>query len=178
MDTVGVSASEPAASLKKPWRIWILQAIAAIQMLAGARRLVTGLMSAGPHLHEPAVLWWLLESMFGLAVVVVLFAGLQRWLRRPEIVAPAVGFLWWAMGVYVAVRSFGQPPTPEVKPFLFDNVSPGAQAGGIVIAHGLILVLVGSLLWHRPSRAYLGGVPRDGGPPSNPQEKAPRSSRP
>ena len=108
------------------------------------------------RLHEPAVLGWLLGSLFGLAVMILLLLALERWLRRPEIAAPAIGLLWWARGVFFAVRSFGQPPAPDLKPFLFENVPAASEAAGLIIVHGLLLWLVGSLLWHRQSRAYLG----------------------
>ena len=147
--------SELATPIEKPWRIWILQAIAALQMLGIISQLVGRLAGAASRLREPAVLGWLLGALLGLAVVILLLLALQRRLRRPEIAAPAVGLLWWAEGVFSAARSFGRPPPPDLKRFMFDNVPAPFEVAGLVLLHGLVLWLVGSLVWHRQSRAYL-----------------------
>ncbi len=158
--------SETATPIKKPWGIWLLEAIAALQILTRVSRLARDLTGATSRLREPAVLGWLLGSLLGLAVLTLLLLALQRRLRRPEIAAPAVGLLWWAQGVFFAVRSFGRPPGPDLKRFLFENVPPESEFAGLVIVHGLLLWLVGSLLWHGRTRAYLGA------------QNASRSSRP
>ncbi len=147
--------SETAAPIEKPWRIWTLQAIVAVQLLGRVSQLVRDLAGAASRLREPAVLGWLVGSLLGLVVAILLLLALQRRLRRPEIAAPAVGSIWWAAGVFFAVRSFGRTPPPALKRFMFENVEPVAEAAGLIVVHGLLLWLVGSLFRHRQTRAYL-----------------------
>ena len=154
---------------KKPWHFWILQAIVAVQVLWSLVRVVPGLAGLGAHIHEPAVLWWLIETTLVWVVSIALVLSLQRrGLRRPDIVAPITGLLWWANGLYRAISGLGQPPPPDLKGVMFENVPAESEIAGIVIVHGLLFLLVATLLLHRKSRAYLVGAPPDVAPSSNP----------
>ena len=58
--------SETAAPIEKPWRIWTLQAIVAVQVLGRVSRLVRDLAGAASRLREPAVhglALWLVGSL-------------------------------------------------------------------------------------------------------------------
>ena len=143
---------------KKPWRLWILQAIATIQVVLTVVRGVPLAKAAGQHLLELAGLWWFLQIVFPVAVAVVLVLAIQRVVRRPDIVAPVAGGIWWAYGLYGAISALGAPPPPDLKHVMFEDVPVQSEIAALVVIHGVLLFLAGSLLWHRNSRAYLAGA--------------------
>jgi len=154
---------------KKPWHFWILQAIVAVQVLWSIVRIVPGLRGIAPHLREPAVIWWLVETKLVWAVSILFVLSLQRiGFRRPDIIAPVTGLLWWANGLYRAISGLGQPTPPDLKGVMFEDVPADSAIAGTVIVHGLLFALIATLLWHRKSRAYLVGAPPDVSPASNP----------
>lgn len=150
--------TDPAKPIRKPWRLWILQAIATVQVLLAVVRGIPLVKAAGRHLLELAGLWWLLQMLFAVVVAIVLVLALERAFRRSEVVAPAAGFLWWAYGLYVAISALGEAPPPDLKRVLFEDVPRASEIAGVVVVHGLLLWLAGSLRWHPPSRAYLVGA--------------------
>jgi hypothetical protein len=143
---------------KKPWRLWILQAIATLQVVLTVVRGIPLARAAGKHLLELAGLWWFLQMVFPVTVAVVLVLAIERVIRRSDVVAPVAGGLWWAYGLYGAINALGAPPPPDLKHVMFEDVPVQSEIAALVVIHGVLLFLAGSLLWHRKSRAYLAGA--------------------
>jgi hypothetical protein len=150
---------EPPKPARKPWRLWALEAIVSLQLLAAVVRGIPAVTAAGKRLLAPPGLWWLLETLFGVVVAILLVLGVERVFRRSDIVARVAGALWWLNGLDVAIRSIGQPPDADLKRFMFDDVPAASEIAGLVVVHGLLLWLAGSLFWHRRTRDYLSGAP-------------------
>jgi hypothetical protein len=150
---------DPARPARKPWRLWVLEAIVSLQLLAAVVRGVPAVAAAGRRLLAPPGLWWLLETLFSVVVTILLVLGIERVFRRSDVVAPAAGAFWWLNGVDGAIRSIGAPPDPDLKRFLYEGVPAASEIAALVVVHGLLLWLAGSLLWHRATRRYLAGAP-------------------
>lgn len=140
---------------RKPLRLWALQAIATLQIAAAVVRGIPAVKAIRAHLFQAAGLWWMLQTLLVVATCIVLVLGLERAFRRSDLVAPAAGFVWWSCGLIGAIRSLGEPPPSDLKGLMFENVDPASEIAALVIVHGLLFWLVGSMVWHRKSRAYL-----------------------
>jgi hypothetical protein len=157
--------SEPAKPPRKPWRLWILQAIATVQVLFAAVRGIPLVKDAGRHLLELAGLWWLLQMLFPIALAAMLVLAIERAFRRSDVVAQVAGALWWTYGLYGQIRALLEPTPPHLKGLIAEDVPLDSQIAALVILQGLLLWFVASLRWHRASRAYLAGTtPIDGVP--------------
>jgi len=150
---------EPVKPARKPWRLWALEAIVSLQLIAAVVRGVPAVTAAGRRLFEVPGLWWLLETLFSVVVAILLVLGIERVFRRSNVVAPVAGALLWLSGVDVAIRSIGAAPAPDLRRFMFDDVPAASEIAGLVVVHGLLLWLAGSLFWHRRTRGYLSGAP-------------------
>jgi len=148
---------------KKPWRLWILQAIVALQVVVAGVRWIPLAKAAGKHLLELAGLWWLVQMLWPVALAVVLMLAIERVFRRSDIVAPVAGGIWWAWGLYGVISALGAPPPPDLKHLMYEDVPVQSEIAALVVVQGFLLWLAGSLLWHRKTRAYLAGATPTGG---------------
>jgi hypothetical protein len=139
----------------KPRRLWILQLIALAQLAFALMRLTRGLAALRDQPFRLEGLWWLFGSLGALVCLTVLILATARRLPRAETVAPLVGLACWVQGIVGAVRSLTGPPPPDVAPYLFSGVSLTSEIVGLILVHGFMLWLVGSLLWHGRTRAFL-----------------------
>jgi hypothetical protein len=157
---------EPA--VRKPWHLWVLQAIVAVQVVWSLVHIVPVMAGIGARLREPAALLLMLETFAAWAVAIALVVSLQRGFRRSDIIAPVAGLFWWVNGLLRAISSLGAPPPPDLERVTFDGVPPVSQVLGMLTVHALLLWLVATLLWHEKSRAYLTGALPGAASPSKP----------
>jgi len=153
--TVMSDSTKPSS---KPWCLWILQLVIVVQLVVAIVRIANSwVVVRSQPFHLP---WaWVAETLAVVAVTVVLLLALQRWLRGSAVVAPAAGAVWWLLGLGRAIQSIGAPAPPDLNGVLFENVPTASEVLGVVLVHGLLLTLVGSLFLHRATRAYLAGAP-------------------
>ena len=144
--------------VRKPWHLWVLQAIVAVQLVWSLIRIVPVLASIGARLHERAALLLMLETFAVWAVAIMLVVSLQRGFRRSDVIAPVAGLFWWANGLYRAIASLGASP-PHLERGTVKAAPDLPYALGVLAVHALLFWLVATLLWHGKSRAYLTGAP-------------------
>ncbi len=136
----------------KPWRIWILQALVAVQLVTLVVATVSVLRS--PEVQElpfSTLFWGLLRPLVAAPCITALLLSLQRLGPKPSLVAPTLASLWWVVSVVTLVLQGANSDDPTSD----DAASSSAPWIGVAIAHLFLLWLVASTWLHGKTRAYL-----------------------
>ncbi len=140
-------ASGERTAPRKPIRVSVLQALCAVQLIRTVFAVMDEFRAFGGLAEADGI--WLVWNLAWFVGVIALVLALQRLLPRPQVVAPVLAGLWWANTVMLRVQEGS---------FVGASSSNGGAAGAI-IAELVMLWLAASLVFHRKTRAYLGGVP-------------------
>lgn len=152
--------AQAAVSPVKPRRIWIFQALLALQLFGGVMATVSVLqMPEVVGLPLSALLRGLLRAIVGIVLVIGLLLALQRVGPKPSLVAPFLATLWWLFSV-ASHFLLGIPAEPDAIASLkaedAPTIPPWLVAG---VLHALLLWFVLSTWLHRRTRAYLARSP-------------------
>jgi hypothetical protein len=149
-------AARPAS---KPLRIWIFQALLALQLAGAVAAIASFLLSPAVRtLPSSAILLGLLSPILGISVVIGLIVALQRLGSRPRVVAPVLASLWWVLSISSHLALEAPPKAGVLRSITFEDVlSPPAWIVGVVLHAGLLGFVIST--WrHQPTRAYLSGT--------------------
>lgn len=139
------SGRQPLAT--KPRRVWIFQALLALQLISAlAGTLSAALSLEVRELPVSEILRGFIRPILGVPIVTALILALQRLTPRPSHVAPALAALWWT-GSLVSHFAPGAPFNQGLA-----SLPPWI---GKVALHALLLWFVVSTWTHRETRAYL-----------------------
>jgi hypothetical protein len=147
------SATEPSTGPgPKPWRLWVLQGYATLQLLLVTGGLVFALVDPRTR---PLVDW----STFFIKVVPasLLVLSLQRILKPSQVIAPAMALIWWSYWTYVDIQHFRHPVPGPLDQYKFQDATPGSEMFASCLFRCFWLFIVLSTVLSEPCRRYLSG---------------------
>lgn len=146
-------------SIPKPKRVWLLQALAALQLLSSLIGVIAAFSAGLPDLPALDLALGFAKPAVALLLLPAVILSLQRLLPKPQFLAPLLVAVWLVFTIAVIALSTPPPQPAAVQALQFENVSPVAERVGKVLSRILglaaLLWVVTPLFVAGPTRAYL-----------------------